>query len=51
MRLITGGVATILAMLALASVTFAAMNANALTGTVGPGFTISMNKKTVQSGT
>ena len=50
MRLITGGVTTILAMLALASVTFAATNANALTGTVGPGFTISMNKKTVKAG-
>ena len=51
MRLITGGVTTILAMLALASVTFAATNAKALTGTVGPGFTISMNKKTVKAGT
>jgi len=51
MRLITGGLTTILAALALASVTFAATNANALTGTVGPGFTISMNKKTVKAGT
>jgi plastocyanin len=50
MRLITGGLTTILATLALASVTFAATNANALTGTVGPGFTISMNKKTVKAG-
>jgi hypothetical protein len=32
MRLLTGGVTTI-----LASVTFAATNANALAGTVGPG--------------
>src|SRR3954453_13880543 len=51
MRLIIGGLTTILAALAFASVTFAATNANALTGTVGPGFTISMNKKTVKSGT
>ena len=51
MRLITGGLTTILATLALASVAFAATNANALTGTVGPGFTITMNKKTVKSGT
>src|SRR4051794_4353923 len=51
MRLITGGLTTILAALALASVTFAATNAKALIGTVGPGFTISMNKKTVKAGT
>jgi hypothetical protein len=51
MGLITGGLTTILATLAVASVTFAATNANALTGTVGPGFTISMNKKTVKAGT
>ena len=51
MRLITGGLTTILATLALASSTFAATNANALTGTVGPGFTITMNKKTVKAGT
>ena len=51
MRLITGGLITILATLALASPTFAAVNANALTGTVGPGFTITMNKKTVKAGT
>src|SRR5256714_9516469 len=51
MRLIIGGLTTILATLALASVTLAATNATALTGTVGPGFTISMNKKTVKAGT
>ena len=51
MRLITSGLTTILAMLVLASVTFAAANANTLTGTVGPGFTITMNKKTVKAGT
>ena len=51
MRLITIGLTTILATLALASVTFAATNANKLSGTVGPGFTITINKKTVKSGT
>jgi plastocyanin len=51
MRLITGGLTTILATLALANVALAATNANALTGTVGPGFTISMNKKAVKAGT
>jgi plastocyanin len=57
MRLIIGGLTTILATLALASSTFGAVNtntktnANTLAGTVGPGFTISMNKKTVTAGT
>jgi plastocyanin len=51
MRLITGSLATILATLALASPAFAAANTNTLTGTVGPGFTITMNKKTVKAGT
>src|SRR2546428_6456667 len=55
MRLIAGGLTTILATLAFASVTFAAAstntNTNTLTGTVGPGFTITMNKKTVKAGT
>jgi plastocyanin len=51
MRLITSTLTTILAALALASVTFAATNANTLTGTVGPGYTISLNKKTVKAGT
>jgi plastocyanin len=51
MRLITGGLATILAALALASSTFGAVSTNTLTGTVGPGFTISMNKKSVKAGT
>jgi plastocyanin len=42
----------IVAALALAAPTFAATNSNtSLTGTVGPGFTISMNKKTVKAGT
>jgi len=51
MRLITGALTTILATLALAGPTLAATNANTLTGTVGPGFTITMNKKTVKAGT
>jgi plastocyanin len=51
MRLITIGQTTILATLALASSTFAATNATTLTCTVGPGFTITMNKKTVKAGT
>jgi plastocyanin len=51
MRLITGGLTTILATLALASPTFGAVNTNTLTGTVGPGFTIKMNEKTVKAGT
>jgi plastocyanin len=55
MRLITGGLTTILATLALASSTFAAVSTNTttntLTGTVGPGYTITMNKKTVKAGT
>jgi plastocyanin len=51
MRLIPVGLTTLLATLALASSTSAATNANTLTGTVGPGFTITMNKKTVKAGT
>jgi plastocyanin len=54
MRLITG-LTTILAALALASATLGAAgtktSTNTLTGTVGPGFTITMNKKTVKAGT
>jgi plastocyanin len=51
MRLITVGLTTALATLALASSTFAAASTSTLTGTVGPGYTISMNKKTVKAGT
>ncbi|MDX6590835.1 MAG: hypothetical protein QOJ13_31 [Gaiellales bacterium] len=51
MRLISVGLTTILATLALASSTLAAANAETLTATVGPGFTITMNKKTVKAGT
>jgi len=55
MRMINIGLTTILATLALASSAFAAASGNTktstLTGTVGPGFTITMNKKTVKAGT
>jgi plastocyanin len=51
MRLITIGLTTILVTLALASSTFGAADVNTLSGTVGPGFTITMNKKTVKAGT
>jgi plastocyanin len=51
MRLISVSMTTILATLALASSTLAAANTKTLTGTVGPGFTITMNKKTVKAGT
>jgi plastocyanin len=51
MRLIPVGLTTPLATLALASSTSAATNANTLTGAVGPGFTITMNKQTVKAGT
>jgi plastocyanin len=51
MRLIISSLTTILATFALASPTFGAVNSNTLTGTVGPGFTITMNKKTVKAGT
>ena len=56
MRPITSGLTTILATLALASSTFGAVNTNTLTGTVGPGFTITLKRgalavKTVKAGT
>jgi plastocyanin len=51
MRLISIGLTTALATLALASPSFAATNVNKLTGTVGPGFTISISKKSVKAGT
>ena len=41
----------IVAILALAAPTFAASRTNTLSGTDGPGFTITMNKKTVKAGT
>jgi plastocyanin len=51
MRHINLALISIVATLALAAPTFAATKANTLTGTVGPGFTISMNKSTVKAGT
>jgi plastocyanin len=51
MRLITTGLAAMLAALALVGSSFAAVRANTLTGTDGPGYTITMNKKTVKAGT
>src|SRR6476620_7812578 len=53
MRLITRSLTTILATLALASSALAAVSTTntSTTGTVGPGFTITMNKKTVKAGT
>jgi plastocyanin len=51
MRLITGALTTILGTLVLATATSAAVSTNTLTGTVGPGFTITMNKKIVKAGT
>jgi plastocyanin len=51
MRLTTSGLTTILATLALASSTVGAVSTNTLIGTVRPGFTITMNKKTARAGT
>jgi plastocyanin len=51
MSRITLALATTVALLVLAAPTFAATSANTLTGTDGPGFTITMNKKTVKHGT
>jgi len=50
MRLISLALISFVAMLALAAPTFAAAKANTLSGTDGPGFTITMNKKTVKAG-
>ena len=51
MRAIYLTLTTTVAILALAAPTFAASRMNTLTGTDGPGFTITMNKKTVKAGT
>ena len=51
MRRITLVLTTAVAFFALAAPTFAATSANTLTGTDGPGFTITMSKKTVKAGT
>jgi plastocyanin len=45
------GLATVVAALAVASPALAVAQTNTVTGTVGPGFTITMNKKTVKAGT
>jgi len=51
MRSINLALAAVLATLAVAAPTFAAATTNTLTGTDGPGFTITMSKKTVKAGT
>jgi plastocyanin len=51
MRPINLGLIATVAFLAFAGPTFAATNTNTLAGTVGPGFTITMSKKTVTAGT
>jgi plastocyanin len=51
MRPINLAVIAIAATLAVAAPSLAATSANTLTGTDGPGFTITMNKKTVKAGT
>jgi plastocyanin len=50
MRPIHLAVMASVSLLVLAAPAAAATNANKLTGTVGPGFTISMSKKTVKAG-
>jgi plastocyanin len=51
MKTIKLGLIAIVGALTLAAPSVAATQANTLTGTVGPGFTITMNKKTVKAGT
>jgi plastocyanin len=51
MRPIKLALFAIVAALAAVAPTFAATDTNTLTGTDGPGFTITMNKKTVKAGT
>jgi plastocyanin len=51
MRSLNLALTTAVAALVLAAPTFAVTNSNTLTGTDGPGFTITMNKKTVKAGT
>jgi len=50
MRSIILSVVAVVLCLALTSAVFAAGNANRLTGTDGPGFTITMSKKAVKAG-
>jgi plastocyanin len=51
MRPINLAFVAVAATLAVAAPGFAATTANTLSGTDGPGFTITMNKKTVKAGT
>jgi plastocyanin len=51
MRRINLALMTAIATLVFAAPTFAATNTNTLTGTDGPGFTITLSKKTVKAGT
>jgi plastocyanin len=51
MRPIKLALFAVVAALAVVAPTFADTNANTLTGTDGPGFTITMSKKTVKAGT
>src|SRR5258708_39912446 len=46
-----GGLVAMVAALAVPSIASAGARANTLIATVGPGFTITMNKKTVNAGT
>jgi plastocyanin len=50
MRTVALALTAIAVSLAFASASFSAAKASTLTGTVGPGFTISMSKKTVKAG-
>jgi plastocyanin len=50
MRLISLALITTVAMLALAGPTFAGTRTNTLIATDGPGYTITMNEKTVKAG-
>ena len=51
MRSINLALITIVAILSLAVPTYAATNTSTLIGTDGPGFTITMSKRTVKAGT
>jgi plastocyanin len=51
MRFISLGLSAMVAILVLAIPTYGATRANAVTGTDGPGFTITMDKTTVKAGT
>ena len=51
MRSLKLALAAFVVALAVVAPTFAATSVNILTGTDGPGFTITMNKKTVKAGT